>query len=106
MQKIQDLRDEQMRNKAKDFHDGNKRTEDQMRRLNDQKRRTFTFNKNERDNQIDKDNMNLLNKLEVIKKKGTNLAQKRNHKSMHEAFIDPDRIRSEHQKYQVTNRAA
>ena len=77
-----------------------------MRRLNDQKKKNFAFNKNERDNQIDKDNMNLLEKLEVIKKKGTNLAKKRPNKSMHEAFVDPDRIRSEHQRFQVTNRAA
>ena len=69
-----DLQEEYIRKTAKTFHDGNKKTEEELARLNDQKRKTFAFNKNERDNQIEKDNMNLLVKLEDIKKKGTNLA--------------------------------
>ena len=51
--------------------------------MNDQKRRTFAFNKSERDNAIEKDNLNLLEKLDEIKKKGTNLAKKRNNRSLH-----------------------
>ena len=95
-----------MRNKAKAFHDGNRKTEETLQRLNDQKRRTFAFNKNERDNQIEKDNMNLLVKLEEIKNKGTNLAKKRNTKSLHQAFVDPNRVKNEHSKYQQMKTAA
>ena len=62
------------------------------------------FNKSERDNQIEKDNLNLLVKLEEIKKKGTNL-KKRNTKSIHEAFVNPDRIKEEHLKYSESSRA-
>lgn len=63
-----------MNDKFEDFHKQNKRAEEHMKRLNDQKSRTFFFNKNERESQIEKDNANLLNKLEVIKKKGTHNA--------------------------------
>jgi len=44
--------------------------------------------------------MNLLVKLEEIKNKGTNLAKKRNTKSLHQAFVDPNRVKNEHSKYQ------
>ena len=44
--------------------------------------------------------MNLLVKLEEIKNKGTNLAKKRNTKSLHQAFVDPNRVKNEHCKYQ------
>ena len=50
--------------------------------------------------------MNLLQKLETIKHKGTSLKKNRNNKSLHDAFVDPDRIKFEHKKFQVTNRAA
>ena len=97
--KVQDLREEYIRNKAKVFHNSNRKVEEQMRRMNDQKRRTFAFNKSERDNAIEKDNLNLLEKLDDIKKKGTNLAKKRNNRSLHQAFVDPDRVKNEHQKF-------
>lgn len=43
--KIQEL----MNDKFEDFHNGNKRAEDNLKRLNDQKTRAFFFNKNQRD---------------------------------------------------------
>ena len=81
-----------MNDKFEDFHKQNKKAEEHLKRLNDQKSRTFFFNKNgkspipstpkpihnrrninlERESQIEKDNANLLSKLEEIKKKGTN----------------------------------
>lgn len=63
-----------MNDKFEEFHNGNKRAEDNLKRLNDQKTRTFFFNKNQRDSQIEKDNLNLLAKLETIKKNGTYLS--------------------------------
>ena len=35
-----------MNDKFEDFHKGNKQAEDNLKRLNDQKSRTFFFNKN------------------------------------------------------------
>ena len=35
-----------MNDKFEDFHKGNKEAEDNLKRLNDQKSRTFFFNKN------------------------------------------------------------
>ena len=75
-----------MNDKFEDFHKGNRTAEERLKRANDAKLRTFMFNQNgkwyetsnkmanfvsERQNQIEKDNLNLLAKLEVIKKKGT-----------------------------------
>ena len=81
--KIQEL----MNDKFEDFHKGNRTVEERLKRANEAKLRTFMFNQNgkynesalimsyffvaERQNQIEKDNLNLLAKLEVIKKKGT-----------------------------------
>ena len=104
MHQQSDFREEYNRNKSISFRENNKKTEDQLKRLNEQKRRAFLFNKSERDNQIEKDNLNLLVKLEEIKKKGTNL-KKRNTKSIHEAFVNPDRIKEEHLKYSESSRA-
>mmetsp|Transcript_23403 Transcript_23403/g.31356 ORF Transcript_23403/g.31356 Transcript_23403/m.31356 type:complete len:91 (+) Transcript_23403:69-341(+) len=64
--KIQEL----MNDKFEDFHKGNKQAEEHLKRANDAKSRTFYFNQNERQSQIEKDNLNLLSKLEEIKKKG------------------------------------
>ena len=60
-----------MTDKFEDFHKSNKKCEEHLKRLNDQKSRTFFFNNKERESQIEKDNLNLLAKLETIKKKGT-----------------------------------
>ena len=80
-----------MNDKFEDFHNGHKQAEEHLKRANDMKARTFFFNKNgkrnetihllceliaqsilalsERQNQIEKDNLHLLTKLEEIKAK-------------------------------------
>ena len=77
-----------------------------MKRLNEQKRRIFLFNMKERESQIEKDNLNLLTKLEQIKRKGSHMCATRQPVTKHSAFLNPERVKSEHRRKVEYDRAA